>query len=577
MSKTPFGISFFDKVGCCSGYNTRARNITFKWLIFLLTFITYAAFHASRKPITVVKNVLNQNCTGKEPPPGVNASADPHWCDWAPFEGEDSNTLLGFLDSAYLCGYAFAMFFSGMLADRMDLRYFLSGGMALSAVFTALFGLAYVWEIHSLAYFLIIQIACGCVQASGWPGVVTVMGNWNGKGNRGLIFGIWNSHTSVGNILGSLMASAFVDTDWGLSFIVPAAFLAAVGLVDFLVLSPYPQDVGCDPPVQDVLLVVPHQVTDLYSDSDAASADESKALRAGPAAAHPAGGVYGSVTGRRRSAARAAASADELAGLISEGPSSDESSAEGSSSQADLTDSKPPVPLESPVSEGGDDEGAVSFFAAIRIPGVLPFSVCLFFAKLVSYTFLYWLPRYLHSAAGYSPSQSANLSTLFDMGGIIGGILAGLANDWTGTPGIVCVILLIIAIPMMFVYQAVATVSHQLNMLLLVLVGLLVNGPYALITTAVSADLGTSLRGNAKALATVTAIIDGTGSVGAALGPLLAGVASSGDNWTGVFVILMCSDAIAIASLSWVLRHEVRAILRRRRERLADAAANERP
>ena len=57
----------------------------FKWTIFLLTFITYAAFHASRKPITVVKNVLNQDCDGKEPPPGVNATVDPHWCDWAPF------------------------------------------------------------------------------------------------------------------------------------------------------------------------------------------------------------------------------------------------------------------------------------------------------------------------------------------------------------------------------------------------------------------------------------------------------------------------------------------------------------
>ena len=46
--------------------------------------------------------------------------------------------------------------------------------------------------------------------------------------------------------------------------------------------------------------------------------------------------------------------------------------------------------------------------------------------------------------------------------------------------------------------------------------GYLVNGPYALITTAVSADLGThkSLKGNSKALATVTAIIDGTGSIG---------------------------------------------------------------
>ena len=41
-------------------------------------------------------------------------------------------------------------------------------------------------------------------------------------------------------------------------------------------------------------------------------------------------------------------------------------------------------------------------------------------------------------------------------------------------------------------------------------------GPYALITTAVSADLGTheSLKGNAHALATVTAIIDGTGRCG---------------------------------------------------------------
>lgn len=68
----------------------------------------------------------------------------------------------------------------------------------------------------------------------------------------------------------------------------------------------------------------------------------------------------------------------------------------------------------------------------------------------------------------------------------------------------------------MFVYQQFATASLGINMILLVTVGILVNGPYALITTAVSAELGThsSLRGNSKALATVTAIIDGTGSIG---------------------------------------------------------------
>ena len=60
----------------------------------------------------------------------------------------------------------------------------------------------------------------------------------------------------------------------------------------------------------------------------------------------------------------------------------------------------------------------------------------------------------------------------------------------------------------------------NVNIGFMMLAGVLVNGPYALITTAVSADLGTheSLKGNAKALATVTAIIDGTGSIGAAIG-----------------------------------------------------------
>lgn len=121
-------------------------------------------------------------------------------------------------------------------------------------------------------------------------------------------------------------------------------------------------------------------------------------------------------------------------------------------------------------------------------------------------------------------------------------------------------------------------------MALLVIVGGLVNGPYALITTAVSAELGThsSLKGNAKALSTVTSIIDGTGSIGkriqistlhycsvsviltlntyklfyffflfsvklgAAVGPLVAAYVSDAFNWTSVFYILMGSNILAI-------------------------------
>ena len=49
-------------------------------------------------------------------------------------------------------------------------------------------------------------MVAGAVSSSGWPGVVTAVANWFGKSKKGLIFGIWNSHTSIGNILGSVIA-----------------------------------------------------------------------------------------------------------------------------------------------------------------------------------------------------------------------------------------------------------------------------------------------------------------------------------------------------------------------------------
>lgn len=99
------------------------------------------------------------------------------------------------------------------------------------------------------------------------------------------------------------------------------------------------------------------------------------------------------------------------------------------------------------------------------------------------------------------------------------------------------------------------TVSVGVNILLLLVAGFLVNGPYALITTAVSAELGThsSLGNNSKALATVTSIIDGTGSIGAAIGPLLAGLVSSYYGWHNVFYMLMAADILSLCVSSKII------------------------
>ena len=70
----------------------------------------------------------------------------------------EAHALLSSLDTTYLLSYALFMFLAGMIADRLDLRYFLAGGMIGSGIITILFGMGKYWGIHSLYYFNIVQV-----------------------------------------------------------------------------------------------------------------------------------------------------------------------------------------------------------------------------------------------------------------------------------------------------------------------------------------------------------------------------------------------------------------------------------
>lgn len=65
--------------------------------------------------------------------------------------------------------------------------------------------------------------------------------------------------------------------------------------------------------------------------------------------------------------------------------------------------------------------------------------------------------------------------------------------------------------------------DQVINAVLLATTGFFIGGPSNIISSAISADLGRqeALRGSREALATVTGIVDGTGSIGAAGGQVL--------------------------------------------------------
>uniref|UniRef100_A0A8C2IGK8 Glucose-6-phosphate exchanger SLC37A2 n=1 Tax=Cyprinus carpio TaxID=7962 RepID=A0A8C2IGK8_CYPCA len=469
-----------------------SRDSWYRFFILLLTFVFYTTYHLSRKPISIIKSQLHRNCSNVIHPADLNITDNDTWCDWAPFDQNNYQNLFGVLDNCFLVAYAIGMFFSGIFGERLPLRYYLSSGMILSGIFTALFGLGFYWQIHSLWYYCLVQALNGLVQTTGWPAVVACVGNWFGKGKRGFIMGIWNSHTSVGNILGSLIAGVYVSSAWGLSFIVPGIIIAAAGVICFLFLVEKPEDVNCTQPQHHVIdreqyhlhsVVARHVVRLSFI-------------------------FYLPIPSNHRSKYHPVIFAHRVVFVLQ---------------------------------------------------GVVEFSLCLLFAKLVSYTFLYWLPLYIANVAHFDPKKAGDLSTLFDVGGIVGGILAGLISDYSGGRATTCCAMLIIAAPMLFLFNKIGQNGLPTTIGMLLWCGALVNGPYALITTAVSADLGTHecLRGNSRALSTVTAIIDGTGSIGAAVGPLLAGLISP-TGWNNVFYMLIAADVLACLLLSRLVYKEVR-------------------
>lgn len=158
--------------------------------------------------------------------------------------------------------------------------------------------------------------------------------------------GVWNAHTSVGNISGSLLAASVLDHGWGWSFILPGAFIVAGGILVFLFLAAYPEDVGFPCPNCPT-----EKVEAVYSDTETQAQKESRVQEAN----------------------------------------------------------------NNVVRSGSAFKKSVGLIEACLIPGVIPFALCLFFSKLVAYTFLYWLPFYLSQTGIFLPScfVEDNLSPSF--------------------------------------------------------------------------------------------------------------------------------------------------------------------
>jgi sugar phosphate permease len=191
--------------------------------------------------------------------------------------------------------------------------------------------------------------------------------------------------------------------------------------------------------------------------------------------------------------------------------------------------------------------------SALYNPTLYCYGACYFCIKLIRYSLLFWLPYYLHTAAGLDETKSGFLSTSFEIGGTFGSIGLGWLSDHVRASrnprsSVALISLLGLALTL-FAYARIDTASVAMHFTFMALVGALLFGPDALISGAAAQDA--SAPGQA---ATAVGLVNGMGSAGALLqGALTVGVQRA-FGWNALFYAFFALALIACACLLPTLR-----------------------
>jgi sugar phosphate permease len=194
-----------------------------RFLVFGLTWLSYASYYLTRKNYALAKTSLQDGY-------GVTTGQ------------------LGTIDSAYSAAYALGQFVWGAVADRVGPRRVLGLGMVGTALCSVAFGLSRAfWAL------LVFWTLNGFMQATGWSANVKAMAGWFAEAKRGRVMGVWTTCYTVGSFVANPVGGFFMDTiTWQWAFFGPALPVAAVGIVLLLFLPELekPRAAGAAPSAQ---------------------------------------------------------------------------------------------------------------------------------------------------------------------------------------------------------------------------------------------------------------------------------------------------------------------------------------
>ncbi len=186
-----------------------------RWRLFLWLILGYGFFYTCRLSLSVAKKPMLD-------------------------EGILTVEQMGIIGSLLLFVYAFGKFFNGFLADRANIRRFMSVALFCSAIANLAFGAA-----NNFYLFAALWAFNGWFQSIGSAPSVVSLCQWFSNRERGTRYGIWAGAHNIGEGLTFVGTALIVHAfGWRWGFWGPGLACIIVAIIMYINLSDRPQTYG---------------------------------------------------------------------------------------------------------------------------------------------------------------------------------------------------------------------------------------------------------------------------------------------------------------------------------------------
>ena len=211
--------------------------------------------------------------------------------------------------------------------------------------------------------------------------------------------------------------------------------------------------------------------------------------------------------------------------------------------------------IEEPLGEEEEKTASGSPWTRTLIINIALIGVFYFGIKFIRYALWSWTPYFLENNYNLAADDAGYMSTLFDVAGFLGVVVAGIVSDklFNGrraAPSFFMVIGMLIGCAALFQFGGVSLTWFAIC---LFVIGFMLYGPDSLLSGAGAIDIGTAATAVAAA-----GIINGMGSLGSVVQELVvANIYKGSEGQVGpVFAVLVAASMLSIVALSVVLIRE---------------------